>query len=58
MSTLRQDERPRGKAEDVKRLWEAGWTAVKIANALDMSPQGVYYHLRKLELPNPTERDA
>lgn len=58
MSTIRSTEKPKSKAEEVQRLYEAGWTAVKIANALNMSPQGVYYHLDKLGLPVPSERDA
>jgi DNA-binding CsgD family transcriptional regulator len=56
MSTLQSAKG--SKAEEVKRLYEAGWTAIRIANALNISPQGVYWHLRNLDLPNPSERDA
>lgn len=58
MSTLRSEVPTQSKAEEVKRLHAAGWSAIRIANALNMSPQGVYWHLRKLGLPNPSERDA
>lgn len=44
------------KADEVKRLYEAGWSAIRIANALNISPQGVYWHLDRMGLPRPSER--
>ena len=44
------------KADEVQKLYEAGWSAIRIANALQMSPQGVYWHLDRLGLPRPSER--
>lgn len=58
MPTLRSEPTTRqSKADEVKRLHQAGWTAIRIANALNISPQGVYWHLRNLGLPNPSQRD-
>jgi IS30 family transposase len=54
MATLRTES----KADEVKRLYEAGWTVIRIANALNMSPQGVYWHLKRMGLPSPKERKA
>lgn len=54
MSTLRSNE---SKEAEVKRLYEAGWSVIRIANALNISPQGVYWHLERLELPPPTQRN-
>ena len=44
------------KAEEVKRLYEAGWSVIRIANALNISPQGVYWHLERLGLRAPSKR--
>lgn len=46
----------KSKADEVKRLYEAGWSAIRIANALQMSPQGVYWHLERMGLPAPSQR--
>lgn len=41
------------KAADVKRLWESGLTVREIAKVLDLSTQGVHWHLKRLGLaPN------
>lgn len=44
------------KADEVKRLYEAGFSVVRIANALQISPQGVYWHLERMGLPTPSQR--
>lgn len=44
------------KAEEIQRLYEAGFSVIRIANALHISPQGVYWHLDRLGLPKPSER--
>jgi DNA invertase Pin-like site-specific DNA recombinase len=46
----------KSKADEVKRLYEAGWSAIRIANALQISPQGVYWHLERMGLPTPSQR--
>ena len=56
MPALRNNGRE-SKTDEVLRLYEAGWSAIRIANALNMSPQGVYWHLDKLGLPTPSQRD-
>jgi DNA-binding CsgD family transcriptional regulator len=56
MTTLRTTGRE-SKADAVLRLYTAGWSAIRIANALNMSPQGVYWHLDRLHLPAPSQRD-
>ena len=45
------------KEAEIVRLYKAGFTVLEIANTLRISPQGVYYHLRKLELPNPGTKE-
>lgn len=37
------------KADEVKRLHDAGLTVRQIAQALGLSTQGVWYHLKRLE---------
>lgn len=44
------------KAEEVQRLYEAGWSVIRIANALQISPQGVYWHLERLGLRPPSQK--
>lgn len=44
------------RADEVKRLYEAGLTVRQIARTLDMSTQGVYWHLDRLELPSPSQK--
>jgi len=46
----------KSKADEVKRLYEAGLSAIRIANALQISPQGVYWHLERMGLPTPSQR--
>ena len=50
MPTLRTEPSPRqSKADEVKRLHKAGLTPRQIASALDLSTQGVWYHLKRFE---------
>lgn len=46
------------KADQVKRLYEAELTVRQIARTLDLSTQGVYWHLQRLGLPTPSEKKA
>jgi len=46
----------KSKADEVKRLYEAGLSVVRIANTLQISPQGVYWHLERMGLPVPSQR--
>lgn len=55
MSTLQSDTRT--NASEIQKLHEAGWPVVRIANALHMSPQGVYYHLKKLGLKTKKQQE-
>lgn len=48
MSTLRSDTPRQSKAEEVKRLYESGLSPREIAKVLDMSTQGVHWHLKRL----------
>lgn len=45
------------KATEVKRLYEAGLSVRQIARTLDLSTQGVYWHLERMELPPPSRSD-
>lgn len=45
------------KAEEVKRLYEAGLSVRQIARTLDLSTQGVYWHLDKLGLRSPSKAE-
>lgn len=45
------------KAAEVKRLYEAGLSVRQIARTLDLSTQGVYWHLERMELPPPSRSD-
>lgn len=47
----------KSKADEVKRLYEAGLTVRQIAKTLDLSTQGVYWHLERLELPPPSKTE-
>jgi DNA-binding CsgD family transcriptional regulator len=38
------------KAPDVKRLFESGLSVREIAKVLDLSTQGVHWHLKRLGL--------
>ena len=55
MTMLRSTEQPEGTVEgtaaEVLKLWTAGLTVRKIAKVLDLSTQGIYWHLKKLDLP-------
>ena len=46
----------KSKADEVKRLYEEGLTVIRIANTLQISPQGVYWHLERMGLPVPSQR--
>lgn len=38
----------KSKSEEIRKLHEAGLSVRKIAQALDLSTQGVYWHLKRL----------
>lgn len=50
MTSLRSTDQPRSKAADVRKLWQAGLSVREISRVLDISTQGVHYHLDKLGL--------
>ena len=43
----------KSQSDDVRKLYESGLTVRQIAKVLDLSTQGVYWHLKRLELPTP-----
>jgi DNA-binding CsgD family transcriptional regulator len=44
--------------ERVKDLIEKGLTVLEIAHLLRISPQAVYKHLKRYDLPLPSQREA
>lgn len=44
------DNKSDSKAPDVKKLFEAGLSVREIAKVLDLSTQGVHWHLKRLGL--------
>lgn len=54
MSTSQSDTR--GKADEVQKLHLAGLPVRAIAKALDLSTQGVYWHLKRLREAGKLEK--
>ena len=49
---------PDTKAPEVKKLFEAGLSVREIAKVLDLSTQGVHWHLKRLGLKATATRQA